>query len=153
MRFLVCACLATLLAACGQSSSSDTPAPQTSAAAAAAKPAAAANKTTREGHFSPEITAQDFAAHVQRLASDEFEGRKPGSIGERMTTTYLVDQFQRIGLKPGNGTSYLQSVPMVETTLLDGDKITLDVSEGGGTEKFAYRTDTILGTLQGKTDV
>jgi len=151
MRYLVCACLATLLAACGQSSTTDKAAAP--ASNAAAKPTAAATKPTRDGRFSPEITAEDFAAHVQRLASDEFEGRKPGSIGERMTTTYLVDQFQRIGLKPGNGSSYLQSVPMVETTLLDGDKITLDVAEGGGTENFAYRTDTIVGTLQGKPEV
>src|SRR5262249_24924054 len=121
--------------------------------AAQKAPAPAALKPTREGHFSPEITAEDFAAHVQRLASDEFEGRKPGSIGERMTPTYLVDQFQRMGLKPGNGSTYLQSVPMVETTLLDGDKIMLDVEEGGAMEKFAYRTDTIVGTLQGKPEV
>jgi Zn-dependent M28 family amino/carboxypeptidase len=153
MRYLVCACLATLLAACGQSSSTDKPGAPAAASSDATKPAAPATKPSRDGHFSPEITAQDFAAHVQRLASDEFEGRKPGSLGERMTTTYLVDQFQRIGLKPGNGSSYLQSVPMVETTLLDGDKITLDVAEGGGTQTFAYRTDTIVGTLQGKPEV
>jgi len=141
--------LAIVLAGCGQSS----PPEPGKAPATQATVAAPANKTTRDGHFSPEITPEDFAAHVQHLASDEFEGRKPGSVGERLTTTYLIDQFQRMGLKPGNGNSYLQSVPMVETTLLDGDKITLDVAEGGGTEKFAYRTDTILGTLQGTPEV
>ncbi len=150
MRFPVCLiCVTCVLAACGQeqpSQSKQTPATVTAVAAPALKP-------TREGHFSPEITAEDFAAHVQRLASDEFEGRKPGSIGERMTTTYLVDQFQRMGLKPANGDSYLQRVPMVETTLVDADKVTLDVAEGGNVEKFAYRTDTILGTLQGKAEV
>ncbi len=152
MRRFTCVCVTTLLAACGQQQSTDSTPP----AATAAPPTAAAApaiKPTREGHFSPEITAADFAAHVQRLASDEFEGRKPGSIGERMTTTYLVDQFQRMGLKPGNGASYLQRVPMVETTLLDGDKITLDVAEGDNVEKFAYRSDTIVGTLQGKPEV
>jgi Zn-dependent M28 family amino/carboxypeptidase len=149
MRFPVCVCLILLLAACDQQQSTDSKPP----AATITPIAAAALKPTREGHFSPEITAADFAAHVQRLASDEFEGRKPGSIGERMTTTYLVDQFQRMGLKPANGDSYLQRVPMVETNLLDRDKITLDVAEGGNVEKFAYRTDAILGTLQGKADV
>src|SRR5579859_2573158 len=143
--------LVLALAGCGQSSQPQ--AGKAPAAQPAASATAPANKVTREGHFSAEITPEDFAAHVQRLASDEFEGRKPGSVGEGLTTTYLIDQFQRMGLKPGNGSSYLQSVPMVETTLLDGDKITLDVAEGGGTEKFAYRTDTILGTLQGTPDV
>jgi Zn-dependent M28 family amino/carboxypeptidase len=141
-----------LLAACGQSSS-DTGAAPANAPVAAAKPAPPTLKPTREGHFSPEITAEDFAAHVQRLASDEFEGRKPGTIGERMATTYLVDQFQRMGLKPGNGSGYLQSVPMVETTLLERDQITLDVATSGNVEKFAYRTDTIVGTLQDKAEV
>jgi Zn-dependent M28 family amino/carboxypeptidase len=152
MRYLVCASLTVLLAACGPSPSKETAA-ISSTPAPAAKPAPPATKPTRDGHFSPEITAEDFAAHVQRLGSDEFEGRKPGSIGERMTTSYLIDQFQRIGLKPGNGTSFLQRVPMVETTLLDRDKVTLDVTEGGNVEKFTYAADTIVGTLQGKADV
>ena len=148
----LCAILAAvLLAGCGPSSTDTTAAP--AVPAVAAKPAPPAFKPTREGHFSAAITAEDFAAHVQRLASDEFEGRKPGTIGERMTTAYLIDQFQRMKLKPGNGTSFLQRVPMIETTLLDRDAITLDAAEGGSVEKFAYRTDTIVGTLQGKGEV
>jgi len=155
MRHLLLLCLIALLGACGNSSSNDT---DTVAPPVAAKPAPALLKPTRDGHFSAAITAEDFAAHVQRLASDEFEGRKPGTIGERMTTAYLIDQFQRMGLKAGNGTSYLQRVPMIETTLLDRDAITLDVAEGGNAagehiEKFAYRTDAIVATLQGKGDV
>jgi Zn-dependent M28 family amino/carboxypeptidase len=63
--------------------------------------------------FDPAINTSDFAWHVQTLASDEFEGRGPGTLGERLTTTYLQQQFERIGLKPGNGTSFLQSVPML----------------------------------------
>src|SRR5581483_6362991 len=54
---------------------------------------------------------------------------------------------------PGNGTSYLQNVPMVETTPLDPDAITLDVAAGGKVEKFAYRTDAIVSTLKGVADV
>jgi hypothetical protein len=122
------------------------------AAATPAAPPAPAITPTADGHFSPDITIADFAAHVERLASDEFEGRKPGTIGERMTTTYLVDQFQRMGLKPGNKGSYLQSVPMVEVALADGDKVALDVAEGGNVEKFNFRTDTIVFSPQGKPE-
>ena len=139
-----------LLGACSQPTP---PAPGPAQPAAAAPTAAVAPVTpTREGHFSPEITAADFAAHVQRLASDEFEGRKPGTIGERMTTTYLVDQFQRMGIKPGYRGAWLQTVPMVETTLVEADQITLDVAEGGNVEKFAYRADTIVNALQGRAE-
>jgi Zn-dependent M28 family amino/carboxypeptidase len=148
MRQFVLGSIAALLAACNQQSA---PPIQNSAPAAnttVAQPATPAITPTREGHFSPEITAADFAAHVQRLASDEFEGRKPGTMGERVTTTYLVDQFQRMGLKPGYKGNWLQTVPMVETTLLDADKVALDVAEGGNVEKFAYRGDTIVNAPQ-----
>jgi Zn-dependent M28 family amino/carboxypeptidase len=57
-----------------------------------------------------------YSEHVRTLASDEFEGRAPGTRGERLTLDYLVGEFARLGLKPGNGDSYLQSVPMVELT-------------------------------------
>jgi Zn-dependent M28 family amino/carboxypeptidase len=137
-----------LLAACG---TSQPPAPESASAPAA--PVRPPLKPTREGHFSPAITAEDFAAYVQRLASDEFEGRKPGTIGERTATTYLMEQFQGMGLKPGNGDSYLQNVPAIETTLLDSDKLELDVAQGGNVEKYKYRDDAIVATLQGKSDI
>lgn len=60
------------------------------------------------------ITADDILRHTRVLASDEFEGRAPGSPAEEKTVAYLVDQFQRFGLKPGNPDgSWTQDVPMV----------------------------------------
>ena len=52
--------------------------------------------------------------HIKVLASDEFEGRGPGTPGEEKTVAYLSSQFQKMGLKPGNpdGT-YVQAVPLV----------------------------------------
>ena len=52
--------------------------------------------------------------HIKVLASDEFEGRGPGTPGEEKTVAYLTAQFQKMGLKPGNpdGT-YVQNVPLV----------------------------------------
>ena len=48
------------------------------------------------------------------LSSDEFEGRAPGSAGEEKTVAYLVGEFKKLGLQPGNpdGT-YIQNVPLV----------------------------------------
>ena len=51
-------------------------------AATDAKPAAADRATTQEATFGPAINSTDFAQHVRTLASDEFEGRAPGSAGE-----------------------------------------------------------------------
>ena len=60
------------------------------------------------------ITADGLLAHIKTLASDEFEGRAPGSKGEELSIKYIADQFKTIGLKPGNpdGT-YFQEVPLV----------------------------------------
>ena len=55
--------------------------------------------------------------HIRVLASDEFEGRAPGSKGEELTVDYLSGQFRKMGLKPGNPDgSYIQKVPLVGIT-------------------------------------
>ena len=48
--------------------------------------------------FKDAMTPADFAEHVRVLASDEFEGRAPGTPGEDKTVEYLKAQFQRMGL-------------------------------------------------------
>jgi Zn-dependent M28 family amino/carboxypeptidase len=150
MRYSILLALAvTMLAACGQHTDEPKQAPAPTPVVVKPEPV----KPTADGHFSPAITAEDFAAFDQRVSSDEFEGRKPATIGERMTTTYLVDQFQRMGLKPGNHNSYLQAVPTVETTLLDDPAVALSVAEGGNVEKYNYRDEVIVRTLQAKTSV
>jgi Zn-dependent M28 family amino/carboxypeptidase len=62
------------------------------------------------------MTEAGFAKHLQRISSDEFQGRKPFTEGERKTIGYLQVQFKELGLEAGNGTSYLQEVPMAEIT-------------------------------------
>jgi Zn-dependent M28 family amino/carboxypeptidase len=63
------------------------------------------------------ITSSDLLRHIGVLASDEFEGRAPGSKGEELTVKYLTDEFKKLGLKPGNpdGT-YIQNVPLAGFT-------------------------------------
>ena len=59
------------------------------------------------------ITPDGLLAHIKVLASDEFEGRAPGTKGEELSVKYITDEFKKIGLKPGNpdGT-YTQGVPL-----------------------------------------
>jgi Zn-dependent M28 family amino/carboxypeptidase len=63
------------------------------------------------------ITPDSLLAHIKMLASDEFEGRAPGTKGEELSVKYISEQFARIGLKPGNpdGT-YIQEVPLAGIT-------------------------------------
>ncbi len=62
------------------------------------------------------VDIERYAEHVRILASDEFEGRAPGTRGDRLTVDYLVGEYMALGLEPGYGDSYLQPVPMVEMT-------------------------------------
>jgi len=64
----------------------------------------------------PAFDARGFRAHVQALSSDLFQGRFPASIGEERTVRYLVDRFRALGLRPGNGLSWTQDVPLVGIT-------------------------------------
>lgn len=59
------------------------------------------------------INAGSLLAEIKTLSSDDFEGRGPGTPGEDKTIAYLQQEFQQMGLKPGNpdGT-YLQKVPL-----------------------------------------
>ena len=63
------------------------------------------------------VTSDKLLRHIKTLASDEFEGRAPGTKGEELTVNYLTEQFKRLGLKPGNPDgSYVQKVPLVGYT-------------------------------------
>src|SRR5215470_11578672 len=63
------------------------------------------------------LTSDDLLRHIKTLASDEFEGRAPGTKGEELTVNYLTDQFKRLGLKPGNPNGeYVQKVSLVGYT-------------------------------------
>lgn len=67
-------------------------------------------------------------AIVQTLASDEFEGRAPGTAGEAKTIAYLTDTFRSLGLEPGgeNG-GWTQAVPLIRTHLGAARKLSLAV--------------------------
>ena len=62
------------------------------------------------------ITDEALHEHISVLASDEFEGRAPSSPGEEKTVAYLIEQFQALGLEPGNAGGWTQDVPLVAIT-------------------------------------
>ena len=64
----------------------------------------------------PAFSAVRFKDRIVKLSSDKFLGRKPFTEGETRTLEYLQAEFKAIGLKPGNGDSYLQEVPLIEIT-------------------------------------
>lgn len=71
------------------------------------------------------ITGGAIAEHVRVLASDEFEGRAPGTIGETKTVAYLQSKFREAGLTPWQSSGYEQEVPLVQTTLTGRPRLEL----------------------------
>jgi len=62
----------------------------------------------------PTITPAELSATVKTIASDDFQGRAPGTAGEKKTIDYLVGRFRAMGLQPGGpGGQWTQAVPMI----------------------------------------
>lgn len=68
--------------------------------------------------FEKIITPQYLQTHLSVIASDEMEGRETATEGQRKAAAYIVEQFKRIGLKPGNGNSYEQFFPVYQDSLV-----------------------------------
>lgn len=60
------------------------------------------------------IDEDKICNHISILASDEFQGRKPNTVGEEKAINYIKDQFEEIGLEPGNNGSWFQEVPLAD---------------------------------------
>ena len=121
-------------------------------AANAAAQAPAADAAAASSHaFNDAVVAGDFAEHVQQLSSDAFGGRGPGTPGEEKSIEYIKAQFARIGLQPGNGGDWFQTVPMVETTA--DESTTLNLSVAGTPEVLKFGTDMVVGTRTGRPEV
>lgn len=125
---------------------------QAAADATADATPAAADAATGNHAFNDAIDAGDFAEHVKQLASDEFGGRGPGTPGEQKTVEYIKAQFARIGLQPGNGSDWFQTVPMVETTA-DEASASMVATVGGAAQTLKFGTDMVIGTRTGKPQV
>ncbi|MEO8671798.1 MAG: M28 family metallopeptidase [Tahibacter sp.] len=98
------------------------------------------------------VSLARFRDHLATLASDAFDGRKPGTRGGKLATNYIKQQFQKLGLRPGNHGAWLQSVPTVQITLANTDTA-LAIATKSGVDKLAYRDDMIVNNLSGKAAV
>jgi Zn-dependent M28 family amino/carboxypeptidase len=84
---------------------------------------------------------------VRTLASDEFEGRAPGTAGEAKTIAYISEQFRLAGLEPaGENGGWTQRVPLVRTQLRKGGSVA--VAAGGRTIPLRVPEDIYLSTVR-----
>src|SRR6185295_10158451 len=82
--------------------------------------------------------------HTKVLSSDEYEGRAPGTRGEELTVAYLTEQFQKVGLQPGNtdGT-FVQKVPLVGITPTPAP---LTFKKGSQQQTLKWKDDVVAWT-------
>ncbi len=74
------------------------------------------------------ISASDLGRRIERLASDEFEGRAPSTPGGIAASQYIADEMKLAGLKPmGNNGTYFQNVELTEAAVLN-DKSSMTIS-------------------------
>jgi Zn-dependent M28 family amino/carboxypeptidase len=102
------------------------------------------------GTSEADARAAAILAHVKALASDEMEGRAPGSPGEDRAVAYLVEQFRKLGLKPASpdGT-YVQPVPLIAFTGTPTARFTV----GAGRIDLAFPDDYVAVSRQGRPEV
>ena len=92
----------------------------------------------------PSLDTDALLEHTKVLSSDEFEGRAPGTTGEERTVNYLVEQFKKFGLRPGNtdGT-YVQKVPLVGITPTPAPLV---FKKGAQTQTLKWKDDVVAWT-------
>jgi len=60
------------------------------------------------------IKERDIREHIAILASDDFEGRNPGTAGEEKTVNYIANRWKDAGLQPASrGGDWFDAVPLV----------------------------------------
>ena len=91
------------------------------------------------------ITAGAIADHVRTLASDEYEGRGPGTRGEALTVSYVEKAFRDMGLPPAYGDNYRQHVPLVEMKIVGVPK--MDATFGSQHIALTPGVDAVAGLV------
>jgi Zn-dependent M28 family amino/carboxypeptidase len=93
----------------------------------------------------PVIDAAALLQDIRVLASDEYEGRLPGTRGEDRTVGYIADQFAKAGLKPaGSDGTYFQPVPLVGMT--PDPAMTLTFTKGAASRRLRYLDNFVAWT-------
>jgi Zn-dependent M28 family amino/carboxypeptidase len=111
----------------------------TAAAPPAADPAAPASWAPIDPARLSEVT--------RVLASDEYQGRAPGTAGETRTITYLIERFRALGLEPGGERGgWTQTVPLIRTQVPASASFT--IASHGETVTLRSPDDLYVSTMR-----
>ncbi len=94
-----------------------------------------------------QIDTEHLSEIVKVLASDEFEGRAPGTPGGKKTVEYLIEAFSKLGLEPGaRDGSWVQNVPLIHTQVQAPAAIEFTV--GSEVQTLQQQTDIEVSTIR-----
>lgn len=93
-----------------------------------------------DGPGNKEITASELMAHIRYLASDDMQGRFPGTEGDNLTNDYLIKEFQKYDVKPGGEDGYVQDFRMYTHVELSGTN-SLNIAVNGANTSYEVDKD------------
>jgi len=96
-----------------------------------------------------DIDAANITDTVRTLASDQFQGRAPGTVGEERTIGYLIGRLQALGLEPaGTNGGWTQPVPLLHTALGSPTKLQFARASHHNYQPLVQGTDIYVSTLR-----
>lgn len=107
----------------------------------------------KSGDLDASASAADLSRRIERLASDEFQGRAPSTPGGQAASQYIADEMEAAGLSPmGENGTFFQSVGLTAATVLptstmsisDGETLVVD---GNTTENAVFWTKRLNETV------
>lgn len=97
------------------------------------------------------VNADSICKHIERLAADEFMGRKSGTPGEEKAIHYIKTQYEAMGLKPAAGDSYFQQVHLANYTV--EPPASIQVKKGQKTFQIEHQKDFLLASTYTQKEV
>ena len=90
------------------------------------------------------IDTNTIRSHIAYLADDKLKGRLPGTEGYQMAVDYVIDQYKKIGLKPGgdNG-GFTQKLIIRKSTINNGSVVALLKDKYGNADSLIFVKDFI----------
>ena len=95
------------------------------------------------------VDSNSLRAHLEFLADDVLEGRRPGTRGGELAARYIAAEFQRMGLEPaGDSGTYYHRVPIITLTPHPAVKVL-----ASSPVPLTYRDDYVLWSMRNDTTV
>lgn len=102
-----------------------------------------------EGLRNNKITKEEIYQHIKYLASDQLEGRFPGTKGDSLTDSYISNEFKKYNLKPFGENGYFQPFEIYTHVRLSGEN-DFQVDLNGNKSSYSVDKDFIPIGFSGK---